>query len=69
MKWEARKIEKEKWGVFLKEEFSKSGDAVCYGTSVGSSAEKLAKVSAKNLTSNYSEVFNKSCDKKASNSE
>ena len=57
MKWEARKIENQKWGVFLKEEFSKQGDAICYGTTVGSSAEELAKNSAEKLTNNYLEVF------------
>ena len=31
MKWEVKKMDEEKWGVFLMEEFCKTDDEVCYG--------------------------------------
>ena len=38
MKWEVKKItlgrDKGKWGIFLKQEFCKTDEPVCYGASV-----------------------------------
>tara|TARA_B100000029_G_C17132616_1_gene799356 strand:+ start:102 stop:281 length:180 start_codon:yes stop_codon:yes gene_type:complete len=34
MKWEIRKMEDNKWGVFLIQKFCKSDEPVCYGASL-----------------------------------
>ena len=34
MKWEVRKIEKKKWGIFLMQKYCKTDEPVCYGISV-----------------------------------
>jgi len=33
MKWEVRKIDEQKWGVFLMQEFCKTDEPVCYSAS------------------------------------
>ena len=48
MKWEVRKIKeggsKGKWGIFLKQEFCKTEEPVCYGAAfTKKSAQAMAK--------------------------
>jgi hypothetical protein len=33
MKWEVRKIEDKKWGIFLMQKYCKTDEPVCYGVS------------------------------------
>ena len=33
MKWEVRKLEKKKWGIFLLQKYCKTDEPVCYGFS------------------------------------
>jgi hypothetical protein len=49
MEWEARNIEGDKWGVFLKQKFCKTDEPVCYGAATGPNAEKTTKRSAERL--------------------
>jgi hypothetical protein len=49
MAYEARKISKEKWGLFVK------GTDICYGVSTGKSAEANAKLAAKRISNNTQE--------------
>jgi hypothetical protein len=30
-KWEVRELEPDRWGIFLMQEFCKTGEPVCYG--------------------------------------
>lgn len=53
MKWIAREISKDKWGVFLMPQFCKNKDVVCYGVSTGSQAQKNAEYSASRHNQNY----------------
>jgi hypothetical protein len=34
MKWEVRKMESGKWGIFLQQQYCKTDEPVCYGVSV-----------------------------------
>jgi len=43
MIYEARKISKEKWGLFIK------GTDICYGVSIGKCAKENAKLSEKRI--------------------
>lgn len=56
MKWEARKIEDNKWGIFLLQKYCKTDEPVCYGATTGSNAERTAKLSADRLTKNHLEA-------------
>jgi len=47
--YEARKISKEKWGLFVK------GTDICYGASNGKCAESNARLSAKRINNNIQE--------------
>ena len=63
MKWEARKIDKNRWGVFLLEEFCKTSEPVCYSASTGPNAKKLATTAAKRITSEHAkEIANDTKD-------
>jgi len=37
MQWEVKKLDGEKWGIFLKQEFCKTDEPVCYSASVNKS--------------------------------
>jgi len=56
VKWEARKINDTKWGVFLLQKYCKTDEPVCYGATTGSNAERTAQVSADRLTRNHLEA-------------
>lgn len=34
MQWEVRKMDDDKWGIFLMQEFCKTDEPVCYGASI-----------------------------------
>ena len=34
MQWEVRKLDNGRWGIFLKQEFCRTDEPVCYGSSV-----------------------------------
>ncbi len=34
LQWEVRKLDNGKWGIFLKQEFCKTDEPVCYGASI-----------------------------------
>tara|TARA_R110001592_G_scaffold362495_2_gene676523 strand:+ start:877 stop:1062 length:186 start_codon:yes stop_codon:yes gene_type:complete len=53
MKWEARKINEDKWGVFLVQKFCKTKEPVCYSASTGKYAQKSAIDSAERLTKSH----------------
>jgi len=53
MKWIAREISKDKWGVFLMPQFCKTAAEVCYGVSTGSQAQRNAEYSAARHNENY----------------
>ena len=55
VKWEARKIDDDTWGVFLMKAFCSTSEPVCYGACVGSNAEHTARKSAERLTGNFAE--------------
>jgi hypothetical protein len=55
MKWEARKIDDNKWGVFLMKEFCSTDEPVCYGACQGPNAKNSAQRSAERLTGNFAE--------------
>lgn len=38
MQWEVRKIDENKWGIFLMQEFCKTDEPVCYAVSVTESS-------------------------------
>ena len=58
MIYEARKISKEKWGLFVK------GTDICYGVSTGKSAEANAKLSEKRINTSHDEVVEDKEEKK-----
>lgn len=53
MKWEAKKIDNNKWGVFLMQEFCKTDEPVCYSATTGPNAKKIAHSVANRLTNNH----------------
>ena len=53
MKWVAREISREKWGVFLMPQFCKTEEAVCYGVATGKNAKKNAERSAERFNKNH----------------
>ena len=57
MKWEARKIDDNKWGVFLMQEFCKTDEPVCYTVASGPNAEKTARYSAGRITREHAEEY------------
>lgn len=63
MKWEARKIGDDKWGVFLMQEFCRTDEPVCYSTASGLNAESVTKMSVERL--NKSEEIDGCADDKA----
>ena len=56
MKWEARNIEGDKWGVFLLQKFCKTDEPVCYGAATGLNAEQITKQSAERLNKSEESV-------------
>ncbi len=42
MQWEVRKLDDGKWGIFLKQEFCRTEEPVCYGSSVTKEAAQRA---------------------------
>lgn len=44
MKWEVRKTESGKWGIFLKQEFCRTDEPVCYMVSTNETNAKAAVV-------------------------
>ena len=42
MKWEVRKTESDKWGIFLKQEFCRTDEPVCYGVSANEASAETA---------------------------
>jgi hypothetical protein len=55
MKWEARKIDDNRWGVFLMQEFCRTDEPVCYTAAAGPNAEKTARRSAERITKQHAE--------------
>lgn len=58
MIYEARKISKEKWGLFVK------GTDICYGVSKGKSAEANAKLSEKRINDNVQDEISEAKEEK-----
>jgi hypothetical protein len=56
--YEARKLSKEKWGLFV------VGTDICYGVSTGKSAETNVKLSAKRINNSHEEVVENKEEKK-----
>ena len=56
MKWEARKINDTKWGIFLVQKYCKTDEPVCYGATTGSNAESSAKNCADRFTKDHLEM-------------
>ncbi len=49
MEWEARHIEGDKWGIFLKQKFCRTDEPVCYGVATGPHAEETTTRSVERL--------------------
>ena len=55
MKWEARKIDNNTWGVFLMQEYCRTDEPVCYSAASGPNDEKTARYSAERITREHAE--------------
>lgn len=42
MQWEVKKTESGKWGIFLKQEFCKTDEPVCYSASINKSVAEFS---------------------------
>ena len=42
MQWEVRKLDNGKWGIFLKQEFCRTEELVCYAVSVTKASAERA---------------------------
>lgn len=42
MKWEIRKLDNEKWGIYLMQKYCKTDEPVCYGVSHSKQGAELA---------------------------
>jgi len=56
MKWEARKMNDNKWGCFLMDKFCKTDVPVCYSAATGKYAEANARLAVKRM--NESQISN-----------
>lgn len=56
MKWEARKMNDNKWGCFLMDEFCKTDIPVCYSASTGKYAEANARLAVKRMNENQNSI-------------
>lgn len=54
MQWEVKKTKTGKWGIFLKQEFCKTDEPVCYSASVN---KKVAEFSAQRLNEDSIATF------------
>ena len=42
MQWEVKKLEDDRWGVFLQQQFCKTDEPVCYGASINEAVAKYS---------------------------